>query len=65
MVENLKFKIVKDEPKVKYVKYYGEKNLHVLSTIDDDEINVFSEFLIGSITKIFTDYIYFIISTGF
>lgn len=54
MVGGTKFKIITDSPKLKYVKYTGNNNIHIINTIDNDEINEFSEFMIGSITKLFT-----------
>ena len=54
MVGGTKFKIIKNSPKLKYVKYTGNNNIHIINTIDNDEINEFSEFMIGSITKLFT-----------
>ena len=33
---------------------YKNKNLNILNTIDKEQLNEYSEFLIGSITKVFT-----------
>lgn len=49
-----KFKVIVDDPKIKYVKYNGKKTIHTINTIDDDKLNEYSEFMIGSITKVFT-----------
>ena len=58
MINNMtggsKFKIIVDEPKLKYVKYNGKNNIHIINTIDNDNLHEFSEFMIGSIAKIFT-----------
>lgn len=51
-MNNYKIKI--DKPKVKYAKYNGDNIIHTLNTIDKDKINEKSEFMIGSITKLFT-----------
>jgi len=44
---NSKMKIVDDDPKYKYVQYYGGKQLHIANNIDDDKLNENSEFMIG------------------
>ena len=49
-----KFKIIIDEPTVKYVKYNGKNTIHTTNTIDNEILNEKSEFMIGSITKLFT-----------
>ena len=49
-----KFKIIIDEPTVKYVKYNGKNTIHTTNTVDDEILNEKSEFMIGSITKLFT-----------
>lgn len=54
MVGGGKFKIVIDKPKIKYVKYNGKNTIHAINTIDNENLNEFSEFMIGSITKVFT-----------
>lgn len=51
-------KIIKD--KVKYVKYKNKK-LYVLNTIDKEKLNEYSEFMIGSVTKIFTIFLLLIL----
>lgn len=42
-----------NEKKMKIIEYKNKK-IYALNNIDDDKLNEFSEFLIGSITKIFT-----------
>lgn len=52
-----KFKIIHDVPKYKYVHYDGDgkdNKLHTANNIDNDILNENSEFMIGSVTKIFT-----------
>jgi len=51
---NSKIKIIIDDPKYKYVEYYGRNILHVANNMDDDKLNENSEFMIGSISKVFT-----------
>ena len=48
------FKIITDKPKLKYLKYNGKNIIHTINTIDNENLNENSEFMIGSITKIFT-----------
>jgi hypothetical protein len=48
-----KFKIIIDEPTIKYVKYNGKNTIHTINTMDDEILNEKSEFPIGSITKLF------------
>lgn len=49
-----KFKIITDKPTLKYVKYTGNKKIHIINTIDNEKLDENSEFMIGSITKLFT-----------
>ena len=48
------FKIITDKPKLKYLKYNGKNNIHTINTIDNEILNENSEFMIRSITKVFT-----------
>jgi hypothetical protein len=48
------FKIITDKPKLKYLKYNGKNIIHTINTIDNEILNENSEFMIGSITKVFT-----------
>jgi CubicO group peptidase (beta-lactamase class C family) len=58
-----KFKIITDKPKLKYVKYYGKNTIHTTNTIDNEILNECSEFMIGSITKLFTGMMIVILSS--
>lgn len=48
-----KFKIVNYKPKYKMIRY-EKKIAYITNNIDNEKINEFSEFLLGSITKVFT-----------
>jgi len=50
---SIKNKMKLNELKIKQVKYSNNK-LYVLNNVDDDKLNEYSEFPIGSITKLFT-----------
>ena len=41
-----KFKIIIDEPTLKYVKYNGKNTIHTTNTMDDEILNEKSEFMI-------------------
>jgi len=57
-----KFKIVIDEPKLKYLKYHGKNIIHLINTVDNEILNENSEFMIGSISKIFTGMVIIILN---
>lgn len=50
---SIKNKMKINELKIKQIKYNDNK-LYVLNNIDDDKLDEYSEFPIGSITKLFT-----------
>ena len=62
LVGGSKFKVIQDKPKLKYIRYNGGKTIHVLNTVDEEEINEHSEFMIGSITEVFTGVLIFMLN---
>ena len=49
-----KFKFMVDKPKLKYVKYDEKNIIHMINTVDNEKLDEYSEFMIGSVTKVFT-----------
>lgn len=56
-----KFNIIRTEPKYKYVHYH-DNSLYIANNIDSDVLNENSQFMLGSVSKVFTAFVILLLS---